>query len=96
VRGLRVVIGEKVTSVDLELNVVPEGAGFDSRWMVNGHDINIDAENNSSQKTKEIVVATTGFGLKTSVPSPGEKKRFRNLLPPKVVLKSAFEGTVSQ
>jgi hypothetical protein len=93
VQDLRVVLGEKITSVDLELNVVPEGAGFDPRWMVDGHSINSEANQNSPQRAKEIVAGTTGLGVKTAVSSLGEKKRFKNLLPPKVVLKSSLEGT---
>ena len=87
VEDLRPSLGEKVTSIDLEVSVVGPRFRFDHRWMEDGYG---DAQQENMEKSAEIVVGTTGIGLKKVVPSSSGDIRFNNVLSPKVVLVSTL------
>ena len=81
-------MGEKVTSVDLEVNVVRPGFLFDHRWMEDGYG---DVQQGNIKKPAEVVAGTTGIGLKKVIPSPSGEDLFDNVLSPKVVLVSTLQ-----
>ena len=88
VEDLRLALGEKITSVDLEVNVVGPGFLFDHRWMVDGYG---DVRQGNMKKSAEVVAGTTGIGLKKVIPSPSGEDLFDNVLSPKVVLVSTLQ-----
>jgi len=88
VEDLRLALGEKVTSVDLEVNVVGRGFLFDHRWMVDAYG---DARQGNMKKSTEFVAGTTGIGLKRVIPSPSGEDLFENVLSPKVILVSTLQ-----
>jgi hypothetical protein len=88
VEDLRLALGEKVTSIDLEVNVARPGAAFDHRWMEDGYG---DARQGNTKKSGESIAGTTGIGLKKVLPSPSEEDLFENVLAPKVVLVSTLQ-----
>ena len=92
VEDLRLALGEKVTSVDLEVNVVGPDFLFDHRWMEDGYG---DARQGNMKKSAEVIAGTTGIGLKKVVQSPSGDLRFENVLAPKVVLKSTLEEALA-
>ena len=89
VEDLRLALGEKVTSIDLEISVARPGVPFDHRWMEDGYSY---ARKGNTKKTIKSVAGTTGIGLKKVIPSPsGGEVRFENVLSSKVVLVSTFQ-----
>ena len=88
VEDLRLALGEKVTSIDLEVNVVRPDFVFDNRWMVDGYG---DARLGNKKKSTEVVAGTTGISLKKVIPSPSGEDLFGNVLSPKVVLVSTLK-----
>ena len=88
VEDLRLALGEKVTSIELEICVVSLDAPFDHRWM---EDAYADGRKGNTKKSGESVAGTTGIGLKKVIPSPSGKERFENVLSPKVVLVSTLQ-----
>jgi len=92
VEDLRLALGEKVTSIDLEVNVVSPGGIFDHRWMVDGYG---DARQGNMKKSAEVVAGTTGIGLKKFVQSPSGDLRFDDVLAPKVVLVSTLQEALA-
>ena len=89
VEDLRLALGEKVTSIDLEVNVVSPGFPFEHRWMEDAYG---DARQGNMKKSAEVVVGTTGIGLKKVVlpVSLSGEEMFENVLSPKVVLVSTL------
>ena len=88
VEDMRVALGEKVTSIDLEVNVTRPGVAFDHRWMEEAY------RHGSTQKSHEIVrfvAGTTGIGLKKVVPSPSGEELSENVLSPKVIIMSTLQ-----
>jgi hypothetical protein len=57
VEDLRLALGEKVTSIDLEVNVVRPGALFDHRWMEDGYG---DARQGNMKKSAESSLGRRG------------------------------------
>jgi hypothetical protein len=88
VEDLRAALGEKVTSIDLEVSVALPGATFDCRWMEDGY---ADARQGSTEKSSESVAGTTGIGLKKALPTPSWETLFDNVLSPKVALISTLQ-----
>ena len=87
VKDLRLALGEKVTSIDLEVNVVPPSSPFDHRWMEDGYG---DTRQGNTKKSAEFVAGTTGIGLKKIVASSSGDIKFKNLLSPGVILVSTL------
>ena len=85
-------LGEKVTSIDLEVNVVSPGVLFEHRWMEDAYG---DARQGNMKKSAEVVVGTTGIGLKKVVHSSSGDVRFENVLAPKVVLVSTLNEALA-
>jgi hypothetical protein len=92
VEDLRLALGEKVTSIDLEVNVARPGAAFDHRWMEDGYE---DARQGNTKKSGESITGTTGIGLKKVLPSPSGEDLFENVLAPKVVLVSTLREALA-
>ena len=88
IEDLRVALGEKVTSIDLEVNVASPNAVFNHRWMEDGYG---DARQGNTKKSGESIAGTTGIGLKKVIPSPSGEEMFENVLSPKVVLVSTLQ-----
>ena len=91
IEDLRVALGEKVTSIDLEVNVASPGSVFDHRWMEDGYG---DARQGNTNKSGEFIAGTTGIGLKKVIPSSSGEELFENVLPPKVVLVSTLQDAL--
>jgi hypothetical protein len=87
---LRLALGEKVTSIDVEVNVVPPNLLFDYRWMQDGYG---DVRQGNTKRSNEVVAGTTGIGLKKVLPSPSVV-RFDTILSPKVILASTLEDAL--
>jgi hypothetical protein len=87
VEDLRLALGEKVTSIDLEVNVARPGTAFDHRWMEDGYG---DARQGNITKSDEFIAGTTGIGLRKVTSSSGEEL-FANVLSPKVVLVTTLQ-----
>ena len=92
VKDLRLALGEKVTSIDLEVNIVVPGSLFDHRWMEDGYG---DARQGNMKKSAEVVAGTTGIGLKKVLLSPSGDIRWEHVLAPKVVLVFTLEEAVA-
>ncbi|KIM36849.1 hypothetical protein M413DRAFT_448959 [Hebeloma cylindrosporum] len=91
VEELRVALGEKVTSMDLETSIAPPGMPFDPGWM---EDCYGSALRGNIKKSAEIVAGRTvrtGIGLRKVIPpsSSGE-----SVLSPKVVLISTLQDVL--
>lgn len=82
---VRVAIGEKVTSADIEVYVVPPGSPFDNAHME-------DEYPDHRQEGWPVVIATTAVGLwKVVQPSaPNGSLAYTHILPPKIVLESTM------
>jgi len=92
VEDLRLALGEKITSIDLEISVARPGVPFDHQWMEDRYSY---ARKGNTKKTSESVAGTTGLGLKKVILSPsGGEARFENVLSPKVVLVSTFQESL--
>ena len=81
-------MGEKVTSIDLEVNIVVPGCLFDHRWMDDSYG---DARKGNMKKSAEVVSGTTGIGLKKVLSSPSGDVSWEHVLAPKVVLVSTLQ-----
>ena len=85
VLDIRTAIGEKVTSSDIEVNVVPPGSPFSKALMED------DYPGDRREGRPESVVATTGIGLWKVAPSaPSGALAYANVLSPKIVLESTL------
>ena len=89
VKDLRLALGEKVTSIDLEVNVVPPAwrlPGFplalDHWWIEDGY---ADARQGNVKKSGEPIAGTTRIGLRKVFPSSSGEGLFENIILPKVV-----------
>jgi hypothetical protein len=91
VEDLRLALGEKVTSIDIEVNVVQPGVPFDHRCMQDGYG---DLRRRNMKTSDEVVAGTTGIGLKKVLPSPSGEERFDSILSPKVALISTLEDVL--
>ncbi|KAF8901863.1 hypothetical protein CPB84DRAFT_1746871 [Gymnopilus junonius] len=98
IEDVRIALGEKFTSADLEVNVVRTTAKFDGKWMEDAYG---DGREAGGKKAKEeMVVGTTGIGLKKVVidrergfPLKGQEM-FENVVSPKVVLESTLRESL--
>jgi len=89
VLDIRTAIGEKVTSSDIEVNVVPPGSPFSKALMED------DYPGDRREGRPESVVATTGIGLWKVAPSaPNGALAYMNVLSPKIVLESTLKAAV--
>ena len=98
IQDVRVALGEKFTSADLEVNVVRATAKFESAWMEDAYGDGRQAGGKNAKD--EMVVGTTGIGLKKividrerGVPAKGQEM-FENVVPPKVVLESTLRKSL--
>jgi len=81
----RTAIGEKVTSADIEVNVVPPGSQFNKALMEDEY------PDDRQEGRPESVIATTGMGLWKVAPSAANGAlAYSNVLFPKVVLDSTL------
>ena len=81
-------LGEKVTSIDVEVSVADPGRSFDRRWMEDGYG---DARQANTKKSDEVVAGTTGIGLRKVIPSKSGDVQFENILAAKVLLLSTLQ-----
>ncbi|PPQ99363.1 hypothetical protein CVT26_014306 [Gymnopilus dilepis] len=98
IQDVRVALGEKFTSADLEVNVVRATAKFESAWMEDAYGDGRQAGGKNAKD--EMVVGTTGIGLKKIIidrerglPAKGQEM-FENVVPPKVVLESTLRESL--
>jgi len=85
VLDVRTAIGEKVTSADIEVNVVPPGSPFSKALMEDEY------PGDRREGRPESVIATTGIGLWKVAPSaPNGVLAYTNVLSPKIVLESTL------
>ncbi|KDR69829.1 hypothetical protein GALMADRAFT_255647 [Galerina marginata CBS 339.88] len=89
VEDLRVALGEKFTSADLEVGTVRSGSKFEP-WMEDAY--GDGRQSGGKQASQDIVCGTTGLGLKQVIIDKGlnPPERFTPVLPPKVVLRSTI------
>ncbi|KDR76611.1 hypothetical protein GALMADRAFT_1328499 [Galerina marginata CBS 339.88] len=89
VEDLRVALGEKFTSADLEVGTVRAGSKFEP-WMENAY--GDGGQSGGKQASQDIVCGTTGLGLKQVIIDKGlnRQERFTAVLGPKVVLQSTL------
>jgi len=85
VLDVRTAIGEKVTSADIELNVVCPGSPFIKAMMEDVY------SSNKPEVRFESVIATTGIGLWKVGPSNGPSV-YTVVLSPKIVLDSTLKS----
>ena len=90
---LRLALGEKVTSIDLEVNVVPPGIAFDHQWMKDGYG---DARQEHVKKSAKVTAGTTAISLRKVVVSSSGDIRFKNVLSAKVILASTSEEALEE
>ena len=88
VNDLRLALGEKVTSMELEVNVARPGVVFNHRWMEDGYG---DARQGNTKKSNGVVAGTTGIGLKKVLPTRSGEEFFENVLAPKVIFVSTLQ-----
>ena len=93
VEELRLMLKEKVTSIDLEVHVVPLGIPFDNRWMGVSYE---RTGQGKKEKSYEIVAGTTGMGLRKFILLPSGDERFENILSPEVILMSTLQEITFQ
>jgi hypothetical protein len=89
VGDLKLALGEKATSIDLEVNVIRPGVPFDYRWM---QDVYGDSSPQLEEFTGEfeVVAGMTGIGLKKIVRLPSGDEMFESVLAPEVILASTL------
>ena len=89
VLDVRSAIGEKVTSADIEVKVVPPGSPFVKALMEDVY------PSNKPEVQFESVIATTGIGLWKVAPSNGHGAHvYTVVLSPKIVLNSTLESVL--
>jgi hypothetical protein len=90
VEDLRIALGEKFTSADLEVNVARAKFQFDHHWMEDAY--GDGRQTGGKRVSKEVVVGTVGIGLKKVMKERGPRgeEMFGNVLPTKVVLESTL------
>ena len=87
VLDVRTAIGEKVTSADIEINVVRPGSPFIKAMMEDAF------SSNKPEVRFESVIATTGIGLWKVAPSNGPSPSvYTIVLSPKIVLDSTLKS----
>jgi len=90
---LKISLGEKFTSADLEAYEISAGKEYDAHYMVDAFG---DARRNRSQQDhSDTVAGTAGIGLQNIIYIRGpdghfEKKQSENVLSPKVILSSTL------
>ncbi|PPQ64189.1 hypothetical protein CVT24_008563 [Panaeolus cyanescens] len=96
VEDLRIALGEKITSSDIHVSLVPPNSRFDASWM---DDAFADARAKPVQGgPAQRVVGTTGFGLKKAIVgkrSPSGELMFESVLAPKVTLESTLNEALN-
>jgi len=85
VLDVRTAIGEKVTSADMEVNVVRPGSPFIKAMMEDAY------SSNKPEARFESVIATTGIGLWRVAPANGPTV-YTIVLSPKIVLDSTLKS----
>jgi len=86
VGDLKMALGEKATSIDLEVNVIRPGVPFDYRWMQD-----VYGETRAAAAESEVVAGMTGIGLKKIVRLPSGDEMFESVLAPEVILVSTLQ-----
>ncbi|PPQ64184.1 hypothetical protein CVT24_008558 [Panaeolus cyanescens] len=96
VEDLRIALGEKITSSDIHVSLVPPNSRFDALWMDNGF---AEAKAKPVQgESVQRVVGTTGLGLKRAIfgrRGPSGEVMFESILSPQVVLESTLKDTLN-
>ena len=89
INELRIAIGEKVTSVDLDIFVFECDKAYDPSLMDDGYS---DGRQSSGTRAPEAIIGTTGFGLGKVVVVRGAKDvlQVQSLIPAKIVLTSTL------
>jgi len=97
VEDLRIAIGEKITSADIRVSLVPPQSRFDASWM---DDAFADARVKvAATGPIQCVVGTTGFGLKKVIAAekrgPSGELLYESVLSPKVILESTLNEALN-
>ncbi|KAF9047640.1 hypothetical protein BJ165DRAFT_1467405, partial [Panaeolus papilionaceus] len=97
VEDLRIAIGEKITSADIRVSLVPPQSLFNASWM---DDAFADARATVSRTGPiQCVVGTTGFGLKKVISAekrgPSGELLYESVLSPKVILESTLNEALN-
>ena len=91
VNELRIAIGEKFTSADLDISVFDCGSVYRPSYMDDAYS---DGRQSSDKRAPELIVGTTSIGLKKAIIERNAKDvRFENVISAKIVLESTFCAT---
>ena len=88
---LRIALGEKFTSADLDLSVFDCDTPYDSSAMDDAYG---DYRHPSGKQALGTVVGTTGIGLKVRRTKGAPGPHFENVISAKVVLESTLNETL--
>jgi hypothetical protein len=88
INELRIAIGEKFTSADLDVFVFDCGETYDSAKMDDAYS---DGRQLSGKRAPETVVGTTGVGLVQNITEGSAKDGLLLISPPKIVLGSTLQ-----
>lgn len=84
VGDLKLALGKKTTSIDLEVNITCPGVPFDYQWMQ-------DVYGEGLRANSEVVAGMTGIGLKKIVRLQSGDEMFESVLAPEVILVSTLQ-----
>jgi len=87
---VRIALGEKFTSADIEVDVVYFGQKFDGTYMVDAYG---DGCLGGGGTVPDTVLATAGMALRKNMP-PGSQYQYEKVLPAKVVLESSLKAAL--
>ncbi|KAF8951372.1 hypothetical protein BDZ97DRAFT_1932431 [Flammula alnicola] len=89
VKDLRVALGEQFTSADIEISIVFAKTRFHPEWMEDAYG---DSRQNDGKQKEEVVIGTTGIGLKKMIPrGPSDSEQYQSVLSPKIILESTLQ-----
>ena len=90
VSELRIAIGEKFTSADLDISIFECGGTYEPSYMEDAYD---DARQPSGKRAPEVIVGTTGIGLMKLMAEHISKDvlRFQSVISAKIVLQSTLK-----
>jgi len=89
VNELRIAIGEKFTSADLDISIFDCESSYQPSFMDDAYG---DGRQPSDKRAPELIVGTTGIGLKKAIMERNAKDvlRFENVISAKIVLESTL------
>ncbi|KAF8959228.1 hypothetical protein BDZ97DRAFT_1923060 [Flammula alnicola] len=89
VKDLRVALGEQFTSADIEISIVFAKTRFHPEWMEDAYG---DSRQNDGKQKEEVVIGTTGIGLKKMVSrGSSDSEQYQSVLSPKIILESTLQ-----